>query len=438
MAVSGRLALVAFLGAAAVVIVGVAGVSGSAAGRVVFAFDGLLVAGVLVDLGLAGSVRRLRLARSGDRAVRLGEAATVNLRIANASNRRVRGVVRDAWSPSAGAVRARTDIDLPAGERRLITTMLVPTRRGDRHADRVTVRSFGPLGLAGRQGGHRVPWTVRVLPPFASRKHLPSKLARLRDLDGRSAVLTRGQGTEFDSLREYVPGDDVRSIDWRATARAADVVVRTWRPERDRSVVLVLDTGRTCAGRVGDAPRLDSAMDAALLLAALATRAGDRVHLLAYDREVRASVQARSTTEVLPNLVQAMAPLEPRLVEANWDGIAAEVLRRARHRSLVVLLTALDPAPVENGLLPILGRLTSRHRVVLASVADPRVAEMARGRGDAEAVYEAAAAARTSLDRGRVGARLSRLGVTTVEGTPDDLPPRLADAYLDLKASGRL
>ena len=258
---------------------------------------------VLVNLGLAGSVRRLRLARSGDRAVRLGEAATVNLRIANASNRRVRGIVRDAWSPSAGAVRARTDIDLPAGERRLITTMLVPTRRGDRHADRVTVRSFGPLGLAGRQGGHRVPWTVRVLPPFASRKHLPSKLARLRDLDGRSAVLIRGQGTEFDSLREYVPGDDVRSIDWRATARAADVVVRTWRPERDRSVVLVLDTGRTCAGRVGDAPRLDSAMDAALLLAALATRAGDRVDLLAYDREVRASVQARSTTEVLPNLV---------------------------------------------------------------------------------------------------------------------------------------
>jgi len=438
MAVSGRLALLAFFGAAAVVIVGVAGVSGSVAGRAVFAFDGLLLAAVLVDLALAGSVRQLKLARNGDRSVRLGETAAVNLRIANASNRRVRALVRDAWSPSAGAVRSRTEIDLPAGERRLITTTLVPTRRGDRRADRVTVRSFGPLGLAGRQGGHQVPWTLRVLPPFASRKHLPSKLARLRDLDGRSAVLIRGQGTEFDSLREYVPGDDVRSIDWRATARAADVVVRTWRPERDRSVVLVLDTGRTCAGRVGDAPRLDSAMDAALLLAALATRAGDRVDLLAYDREVRASVQARSTTEVLPSLVQAMAPLEPRLVEANWDGLTAEVLRRARHRSLIVLLTALDPAPVENGLLPILGRLTSRHRVVLASVADPRVAEMARGRGDAEAVYEAAAAARTSLDRGRVSARLSRLGVMTVEGTPADLPPRLADTYLDLKASGRL
>ena len=98
----------------------------------------------------------------------------------------------------------------------------------------------------------------------------------LRELDGNTSIQVRGQGTEFDSLREYVRGDDVRSIDWRATARAADVMVRTWRPERDRQVVLVLDTGRVSAGRVGDAPRLDAAMDAALLLAALASRAGAR------------------------------------------------------------------------------------------------------------------------------------------------------------------
>ena len=99
-----------------------------------------------------------------------------------------------------------------------------------------------------------MPASVRILPPFLSRKHLPSRLAKLRELDGAIPVLIRGQGTEFDSLREYVVGDDVRSIDWRATARRADVVVRTWRPERDRRVVIVLDTGRTSAGRVGVDP----------------------------------------------------------------------------------------------------------------------------------------------------------------------------------------
>ena len=146
-----------------------------------------------------------------------------------------------------------------------------PARRGDLRADRRDRPLRGPLGLAARQTHPSTsPARSASLPPFESRKHLPSRLARLRELDGRAAVRVRGQGTEFDSLREYVRGDDVRSIDWRATARSRNVVVRTWQPERDRRVVLVLDTSRTSAGRVGDVPRLDAAMDAALLLAALA------------------------------------------------------------------------------------------------------------------------------------------------------------------------
>ena len=130
-----------------------------------------------------------------------------------------------------------------------------------------------------------MPWRVTVLPPFASRVFLPERLARLRQLDGLVAARVRGQGTEFDSLREYVPGDDVRSIDWRATARGGAVAVRTWRPERDRRILVVLDTSRVSAGRVGDVPRLDAAIDATLLLTALAGRAGDRVELLAFDRD---------------------------------------------------------------------------------------------------------------------------------------------------------
>jgi uncharacterized protein (DUF58 family) len=302
----------------------------------------------------------------------------------------------------------------------------------------VTVRSYGPLRLAARQGSHAVPWRVRVLPPFTSRKHLPSRLARLRELDGRTAVLVRGQGTEFDNLREYVVGDDVRSIDWRASARAADVMVRTWRPERDRHVVVVLDTGRTSAGRVGDAPRLDAAMDAALLLSVLASRAGDRVDLLAYDRRVRARVEGASGSELLAALVQAMAPLEPELVEPDYGGMVGTLLTRVRRRALVVLLTGLGAAPVEEGLLPVLGPLLRRHQLVVASVGDPRVEEMRRGRGDAAAVYDAAAAERAAGDRHRVTEALRRRGVEVVDAPPEELPPALADRYLALKAAGRL
>jgi uncharacterized protein (DUF58 family) len=267
---------------------------------------------------------------------------------------------------------------------------------------------------------------------------LPEKLARLRQIDGAVAVNRRGQGTEFDSLRDYVDGDDVRSIDWRATARRETVVVRTWRPERDRRLVCVLDTGRTSAARIGDAPRLDAALDACLLLAAVAARAGDRVDLLAADRRVRASVEGATRGEVLPRLVQAMAPLEPSLVETDASLLVSEVLRRERKRCLVVLFTALEGASVEEGLLPVLPSLTSRHTVVFAAVGDPRVTELAGRRGDVHAVYQAAAAERALSERARLTAALRRRGVEVVDAPPETFASVVADAYLALKAEGKL
>lgn len=427
MAITVRVGLLALIGA---IVVGLAVPSWGGIAAVL----GVILLLVLVDLALAGGVRGLTFTRSGATSTRLGEAAEVQLAITNPGNRPIRGVVRDAWPPSAGVENDRHRVAIPAGERRTITVTLRPTRRGERRASRVTVRSFGPLGLGARQGSHRVPWVVRVLPPFHSRRHLPSRLARLQQLDGRQAALIRGAGTEFDSLREYVIGDDVRSIDWRATARTADVMVRTWRPERDRHVLLVLDTGRTSAGRVGDEPRLDAMMEAALLLATLASRAGDRVDLLAYDRQLRAKVRGGS----LSSLVNAMAPLEPNLLETDARGLVGEVLSRARHRSLVVLLTGLDAAPLEEGLLPVLPSLTARHRLLVASVADPRITEMAQGRGSSEAVYDAAAAERTLADRRHVTGLLTRNGVEVVDALPDELPPALADRYLAMKAGGRI
>ncbi|WP_084962154.1 DUF58 domain-containing protein [Thermoactinospora rubra] len=471
MALSGRAALVAALG---VVVVLIAPQPGPALAGVCL----LLAAGVLVDLLFAGAVRPLRFHRSGDTLIRLGQTATLQIVVENPGRRRVRGELRDAWPPSAGAVPRSQPVDVPPGERRRYTVTLAPARRGDRESVAVAVRSRGPLGLASRQGTHRAPWSVRVLPPFLSRKHLPSRLARLRELEGQHPALVRGQGTEFDSLREYVVGDDVRSIDWRATARRHDVVVRTWRPERDRRVLIVLDTGRTSAGRVGVAPiplagavprrglltpsipgqsrpgavsrtqdealpapgwpRLDWSMDAALLLAALAARAGDRVDFLAYDRAVRAWVSGASRTELLPALVNVMAPIEAELIEADAAGMVAAVLSRARHRCLVVLLTDLNAAALDEGLMPVLPQLSSRHLVLVAGVSDPLVAAMAARKGTAEQVYDAAAAERAMADRRRITARLRRHGVEVVDAAPDEIAPALADAYLALKAAGRL
>jgi uncharacterized protein (DUF58 family) len=408
---------------------------------------GLLLLAVAIDVALAASARRLRFSRLGDGAARLGEPVDAALIIENPGRREFRGRVRDAWAPSARAEPRTHEVHVAARQRLRVNTTLRPIRRGDQVSALVTARSLGPLGLAGRQCSHRVPSQVRILPPFLSRKHLPSRLAKLRELDGAIPVLIRGKGTEFDSLREYVVGDDVRSIDWRATARRADVVVRTWRPERDRRVVIVLDTGRTSAGRVGvdptasdpsGWPRLDWSMDAALLLAALASRAGDHVDFVAHDRVPRAGVYNATRTELLPQLVEAMAPLQPALIESNAPAMVATIQRRIRQRALVVLLTDLNPSALDEGLMGVLPRLSSRHQVVIAAVSDPRVDLLAAGRADAAQVYDAAAAERSRNDRNAIATRLRRHGVDVVDAMPDDLAPALADRYLAMKASGKL
>lgn len=406
-----------------------------------------LAIAVMLDTVLASSPGALQLTRSGNTSARLGEPVDVAVTVHNPGRRRLRGTFRETWPPSARAEPSLHTVDVGPGQTVCLRSVLRPVRRGDKDSAVLTVRSVGPLGLAGRQFSHRIRWSVRILPPFLSRKHLPARLAKLREIDGVLPVLLRGQGTEFDSLREYVVGDDVRSIDWRATARRADVVVRTWRPERDRRLVIVVDTGRMSAGRVGvdptaadpsGWPRLDWSLDAALLLAALASRAGDNVDFIAYDRYTRAAVFGASRSDLLAQLVDAMAPMQPALIESDYAGMVSEVIRRVRGRVLVVLLTDLNASALEEGLLGVLPQLTRRHQVIVAAIADPRVSELAARRSDAAAVYDAAAAERSRNDRRAIATRLHRSGIEVLDAAPEELAPALADRYLALKAAGKL
>lgn len=429
MAISGRVPLLLLAGVAPVVFRPTLGTA--------WLWVALVLALAVLDWLLAADPEQLELSRSSSSRIRLGDPTSTELSVTNPSRRQLRGVLRDAWQPSAGAQDNRHRISLPPDGRVRLTTPLLPVRRGDLQATGVTIRSFGPLGLTARQRTRQVPGSVRSLPPFSSRKHLPSRLARLRDLDGRSAIRVRGQGTEFDSLREYVRGDDVRSIDWRASARNRSVVVRTWQPERDRRIVLVLDTSRTSAGRVADVPRLDSAMDAALLLAALAARAGDRVDFLAGDHRVRRRLRLSGTDVVAP-LQDAMSTLSPIIAEADWTTLAGAIAQLGRQRALVVLLTPLEPWAIEEGLLPVLPTLARHHRVVVASVKDPALEQMRTARDDLDEVYGAAAATQVLARRRRTAEVLGALGVDVVDADAEALPPALADHYLMLKARGLL
>jgi uncharacterized protein (DUF58 family) len=433
MFLTGRLPILVALGVVPVVLLSLAGVPAWLA-----AVGWLALCAVLagVDAVAAPSPRALEFSRDLPARTRLGEPVAAGLRVRNGGSRRIHGLLRDAWQPTAGAPLGRIRIDLPAGEQETYTVQLLPRRRGELRSEFVVVRSSGPLGLAGRQTVITAPGALRVLPPFTARRHLPSRLARLRELDGSTSVQMRGAGTEFDSLREYVRGDDVRSIDWRATARAGTTMLRTWRPERDRHIVVVVDTGRTAAARVGDGVRLDAAFEATLLLAALAQRAGDHVHVVLFDRVPRARVSRVDGPALLPALVDAMAPVDPQLIDTDWDAAFAAARSLHSRPALVVLLTAQDEPEASRGFLASLPALTGSHVLVGTASDDDTVGEP--DSASIEDVYRAAARERSQHDADRVAAAIRRAGAEAITASADDLPPRIADRYLALKALGRL
>jgi uncharacterized protein (DUF58 family) len=354
--------------------------------------------------------------------------------------RGVRVRLADELAPSLGAATRRVRVVVPARGRVTAATVVRPSRRGRFTPSEIVVRVEGPLGLMARQGRRQRPGLLRVYPPFDSRDEAELRVNKARILEvGLRSAQGRGGGTEFDSLREYGVDDEFRRIDWAATARSGKPIVRTYRAERNQTVLLLLDAGRTMAGRVADVPRLDHAMDAVMLLTSLATRLGDRAGLVAFDREVRAVVGPGHARDQLSRVTEAMYQLQPLLVESDYRGAFAETLARFRRRAMLVVLTELAEQAVAETLLPALPLIARDHLVVVASVADPEVRGWALATPvEPGAAYRKAAAVAALADRRRTVARLRGLGAVVVDAPPGRLAPDLADAYLRVKATGRL
>ncbi len=354
--------------------------------------------------------------------------------------RRLRVALADDLAPSLRPTSRRVRVVVPVAGRSSATARLRPSRRGRFVLSEIVMRVSGPLRLVDRQGRRQVPAVVRVYPPFKSRKEAELRIDRARILEiGLRSAAGRGGGTEFDSLRDYSVDDEFRRIDWSATARSGRPIVRTYRAERNQTVLLLLDSGRMMAGRVADVPRLDHAMDAVMMLTAVATRLGDRAGLVAFDRRVRAVVPPGHSHDQLSRVTEAMYAIEPELAESDYRGAFAETLVRFRRRALLVLFTELADQAATETLLPALPLVARTHLLVVASVADPKVGAWAEAvPTDAGSAFRKAAAVAARTERARTVARLRGMGATVVDAEPGRLAPLLADAYLKVKATGRL
>ena len=417
--------------------------------------NALLLLVAAVDWLLAPSPARLTVQRELPGVVSLDSEAAVTWSVRNPGRRPVNVRLADELVASLRPVDRRARLRVPGRGRATARTRINPSRRGLFAPQSVTVRVAGPLGLAARQRRLPLPGTMRVYPPFRSRREAELRLTKSRLLQvGLRAAQGRGGGTEFDSLREYNVDDEFRRIDWSATARAGKPIVRTYRAERNQTVIVMLDTGRTMAGRValavksvqqsvpGDPesiPRLDHAMDAVMMMTAVATRLGDRTGLVCFGDRVRAVVPPGAGRGQLNAVTEAMYRLDPQLAESDYRGAFVETLGRYRRRALLVVLTELADQAVDETLLPALPLVVRTHLVVVAAVRDPEVEFWGRAiPTDGSSAFRKAAAVQALDRRRRTVARLRGLGVVVVDAVPGKLAPQLADAYLKVKATGRL
>ncbi len=402
--------------------------------------DLVLLVLAALDVALAPRPGAVTVARQLPAIVGLGGEATVTWQVGNPTGRALSVRMADELAPSLRAGRRRLNLRVPRGGEVAASTVLRPSRRGRFTPTEVVVRVAGPLGLAARQGRRSLPGVLRVYPPFASRAEAELRVERARILEvGLRSARGRGGGTEFEQLREWTPDDETRRVDWAATARTGKTIVRTYRAERNQTVLVLLDNGRVQAGQVAGVARVEHAMDAVLLLTYLATRLGDRCGLVAYDAVVRAVVPPSQRSTQLSRVSEALYDLEPALVESDHRGAFTEALVRFGRRAMFVVLTELNDQSVGETLLPALPLLLRRHLVVVGSVRDPEVERWAAATPtEAGLAYRKAAAVAALDERQRLAARLRGLGVVVVDAAPGRLAPALGDAYLDAKARGRL
>jgi uncharacterized protein (DUF58 family) len=325
-------------------------------------------------------------------------------------------------------------LDPPEADDRLEAT-IVPRRRGRHTLGAVALRSEGPLGLGrwrhSAAGEHEV--TVYPDVPAARRLALAVQQGRFRAA-GRLTRGPLGLGTEFESIRDYEPDDDIRQVNWRATERLQRPMSNQFRVEQDREVMLLIDSGRLMAAPLGDRTRLDAAVDAAVAVALVADVLGDRAGTLAFDREVRRQLVPRRAGGHA--VVRALLDLQPRAEEPDYE-LAFRSVEGAKRSLMLIFCDLLDETaarPLADAV-PVLSR---RHSVTIATVRDPDLDEVLTTPPDSAHGVGAQAVALDVLDaRARTAHMLRRTGAQVVEAPADTLAAACVTAYLRAKARGR-
>jgi uncharacterized protein (DUF58 family) len=404
----------------------------------------VLLAGVMdlagLDLWRTARPDRLVVRRIVAERLSLGAANPVVLTLHNRGPRPLTLRLRDEHPVEfrASATFLAGGVE-PGAELRLRYT-LTPPRRGDYRFGRAVVRYRTALNLFEWQHAYPLDRDVRVYPNVLDLRHYEVMIRRgLEPEAGRLAARRFGGGTELERLREYVPDDELRRINWKATARRGVAISNEYETERSQNVLVLLDAGRLMGAVADGLTKLDHALNAGLLLTYAAGRRGDRVALLAYTDQVRAYLPPRRGRRAFLSILETLYRLQSELVESDHARAFTYLSGRGLRRSLLVAFTDLSEPEPSRALVAHLTRAARQHLVALVTVADPALTEPAnRDPRDAQELYEKVVAQRLLAERRQVLAMLAGRGIITLDLPAHQLSAQVVTTYLELKSRGRI
>jgi uncharacterized protein (DUF58 family) len=406
-----------------------------------FLWDAFALGLWLIDLLRLPAPSQLEARRIWNAHLSLAHSASVRIELRNGGRIAILARITDALPTALRDQPAAIEIAVPAGELGAGEYSILPRSRGDIRTGGIFARYQSSLGVAERWAMADLSQSVRVLPDLEQARHHALYLIRSRQVEmEKRRRRQRGAGREFETLREYRQGDEMRDICWPATARRHQLTTRLYQAERSQTVWIVVDAGRLLRAEVRDAHRvlraakLDYAVDAALALAQVASQSGDRVGLLAYGRAIQQSVGAGRGPLHIRALLDSLALVHVEAAEANHALAARTLLRAQTRRSLVVWITDVAETPMTPEVIEYATQMTRRHVVVFAVMSQPDLVALARATPQSEAEMFRHAAALEVVERRELLLRgLRQRGVLAIDLAPGALAAALVNQYLDIK-----
>ena len=401
----------------------------------IVAWDAVLILGWLLDRLTLPAPASIEVERHWDSALSLGIGGQVELVFRSRSLRPLRVQWMDFLPREVAATNPTGELTLPAAGVASARYTIQPRERGDCEAGKLYLRYGSLLGLAERWAVCDLTQALRVYPNFEQTRGNQLYLARSRRVEMQMRMMRlRGQGSEFESLRDYREGDEPRAICWTATARRGKPVTRNYQVERSQAVWAVLDCGRLMNMRTGDFSKLDRAVDAALSLAQLAIYSGDRFGLLAYGRDIKLRILPGRGAAHMRQIVESLATLRGEWPEADHLRAASALLSMQSQRGMVFWITDLAETAMVPEVVESAGQLLSRHVLAFIAVGQPELGQKARAVPlDVVPMYEGAAAVELVSRRELLLARLRERGALAMETMPGALSTTVLNQYLKIK-----